>query len=313
MNLMTFHSVGKNHPNWLIYFFFSQRGWNHQPVFFILTYLCICCFKQTEQDLKSKIQLQGSIISYIIHSIFLMPDILYLFWMPIAPSENQPRPGFARSSLPKATRCWRRWPERSAKRSRTRRSTGKSWSWSSKHSRKMGIKKGFTLTWFKIGLTSYNTGFKDLKRYPSILESKENTAKYIMVFLWMFLLQLHGFHGVFIDDVPPQDIKKDVPWLHVTCYMIYASYICICICMYVYIYIYIYHKSCIFMEHPMIINQKTGLFHLFSSWTPAGTRVIDSRLQLLWHRWLGDLSFSPNPLLWGIYWSTGILRNLEKI
>ena len=78
------------------------------------------------------------------------------------------------------------------------------------------------------------------------------------------------------------------------------------------VYQRVYHKSCILMEHPMIISQKTGLFHLFSSWTPAGTRVIDSRLQLLWHRWLGDLSFSPNPL-WGIYWSTGILRNLEKI
>ena len=97
-----------------------------------------------------------------------------------------------------------------------------------------------------------------------------------------------------------------------TCYMLYdICFIYICICMYVYIYIYIYHKSCIFMEHPMIINQKTGLFHLFSSWTPAGTRVIDSRLQLLWHRWLGDLSFSPNPLLWGIYWSTGILRKFK--
>ena len=31
------------------------------------------------------------------------------------------------------------------------------------------------------------------------------------------------------------------------------------------VYQRVYHKSCILMEHPMIISQKTGLFHLFSS------------------------------------------------
>ena len=30
MNFLTFHSVGKNNPNWRTHIF--QRGWNHQPV-----------------------------------------------------------------------------------------------------------------------------------------------------------------------------------------------------------------------------------------------------------------------------------------